>query len=257
MAEAWYKKWFSAGEYLELYKHRNSYDAKKIAGLIVKTLNLPRGSKILDVACGNGRHSLIFASKGYDVTGIDLSKFLISEAKGRLKTNYSRYSSRLKFEINDMRYIKHKNEFDLAVNLFSSFGYFENDAENFKTFSSISKSLKKGGYFFFDFLNPLYLRKNIVSHDIVKRNDKAIIQVRNIRNNAVYKDIIIIKNKPGRKLPEILEFSEMIKLYGLEKFKKELIKTGLKPVKVFGDYNGEKYRPAGSKRLIILSKKVK
>jgi len=256
MAEAWYKKWFSTGEYLELYKHRNSADAKKIAGLIVKTLKLPKGANILDVACGNGRHSLVFASKGYNVTGIDLSNYLINEAKSKLGSSYKKFAGRLKFEISDMRYIKHKDKFDLAVNLFSSFGYLEKDSENFKTFNSISKSLKTGGYFFFDFLNPVYLKKRLVNYDIKEGNDKIIIQVRNISNETVHKDIIIIKNNLEGKLPKLVKFSEMIKLYSADRFKKELAKAGLKAVKMFGDYSGKKYDPNSSERLIILSRKI-
>ena len=257
MAENWYKKWFSTKDYLELYAHRNSSDAAKIAGLITRTLKLPKGSNVLDVACGNGRHSLIFAAKGYNVVGIDLSEYLISEAEKKLNSEYKKHKSRLKFEIRDMRRIGHKNEFDLAVNLFSSFGYFEKDSENFKVFKSISAGLKKGGYFFFDFLNAEYLRKSIVPFDISVRNHNAVVQVREIKNNAVYKSIFIIRNRKSSKSPEINKFHEMIKLYSLAQFKKEFQRAGLKVIKTFGDYSGKSFRSTSSERLIILAQKTK
>lgn len=257
MSENWYKKWFSTKEYLELYKHRNSTDAAKIAGLIFRTLKLKKGSKILDVACGNGRHSLIFASKGYNVLGIDLSAFLISEAFKKLKTDYRKQNKFLKFEIRDMRSIQHKNEFDLAVNLFSSFGYFEKDSENFKVLKSISNSLKRGGYFFFDYLNKDNLVKNLVPFDIKKRNRNVIIQVREIKNNAVYKKIYIIKNNNSKNTPSINEFSEMIKLYSLAMLKKTMKEAGMKIIKTFGDYSGSRYNRISSERMIILAQKIK
>lgn len=255
MGESWYKKWFGTKEYLELYKHRNSNDAAQIAGLITKTLKLPKGSKVLDLACGNGRHSLILAKKGFDVLGIDLSDYLISEAKKKLNSDYRKYKDNLHFEIRDMRDIKHKNEFDLVVNLFSSFGYFEKDSENFRVIKSISQSLKNGGYFFFDFLNPGYLQKKLKPFDITQRNNNVVVQVREIKGNAVYKSIIIIKNNPKGLKPEVYSYHEMIKLYTLNDFRKVFSKYGLKITQTFGDYKGRKYNSITSQRMIILAKK--
>ena len=252
---SWVKKWFGTKDYLELYKHRNSADAMKIAGLITRTLKLPRGSKVLDVACGNGRHSLIFAAKGFDVLGIDLSSFLISEANKKLQTDYRKQKKHLRFEIRDMRNITHVNEFDLAVNLFSSFGYFEKDSENFKVFKSIARALKPGGYFFFDFLNETELKKNIVPFDIQVRNHNAVVQVRKIKNNAVYKSIYIIRNNPKGRSPVVNEFYEMIKLYSLIELRKVFKRYGLKVIKTFGDYSGKSYIKNSSERLIILAQK--
>lgn len=253
----WFKKWFSTGDYLELYKHRNSTDASRIAGLITKTLKLPKGSKVLDVACGNGRHSLIFAVKGFNVVGIDLSAFLIGEAKKKLATEYKKQKEHLKFEIRDMRNIDHKGEFDLAVNLFSSFGYFEKDSENFKVFRSISGALKPGGYFFFDFLNENELKKNLVPSDVSIRNHNAVVQVREIKNNAVYKSIYIIRNDPKGSKPMVSEFSEMIKLYSLDELKRAFLNSGMEIIKTFGDYSGRRFRKNTSERLIILARKKK
>ena len=251
----WYKKWFGTKEYLELYKHRNSKDASKISGLITRTLKLPKGAKVLDVACGNGRHSLILASKGYDVLGIDLSDYLINEANKKLRTEYKKQKDHLRFEIRDMRDLDHKNEFDLAVNLFSSFGYFVKDSENFKVFKSISKALKPGGFFFFDFLNEALLRKNIVPFDISERNHNTVVQVRDIRDNAVYKTIYIISNNTKGKAPIVNRYNEMIKLYSLEDFRKSFRKYGLKVIKTFGDYSGNNFNRHSSERLIILAQK--
>jgi 2-polyprenyl-3-methyl-5-hydroxy-6-metoxy-1,4-benzoquinol methylase len=255
MSDNWYKKWFSTKDYLELYKHRNSVDASQIAGLITKTLPLQKGAKVLDLACGNGRHSLFFAKKGFDVLGIDLSEYLINEAKKKLNSDYKKYRNNLHFEIKDMRNISHTKEFDLVVNLFSSFGYFEKDSENYKVIKGISNSLKNKGYFFFDFLNAGYLKKHLKPFDECNRNHNVVLQVREIKGNAVYKSIIIIKNNPKGKTPIVSKFHEMIKLYGLAEFREVFRKYGLNIIKTFGDYSGSKFNVNSSQRLIILAQK--
>src|SRR5690349_15974356 len=98
-ADNWFKTWFNTKHYLELYKHRDNKDAKKIVTLISKNISLPKGSKVLDLACGNGRHSILFARKGFNVLGIDLSPYLIGEANKKLRSEYLSHKNKLEFEI--------------------------------------------------------------------------------------------------------------------------------------------------------------
>ena len=261
--QEWFKKWFNTQEYLDLYKHRDTTDAKKIVTLILKNIRLKKNSKVLDLACGNGRHSVLFAKKGFNVLGIDLSPFLINQAKSKLKADYKKHKNNLRFEIRDMRDIHHNNEFDLVVNLFTSFGYFEKNSENVRVVRSISKSLKKSGYFFFDFLNGAYLKRNIVPFNIKKArpgrsrkgNQNIIIQVREIKAGFVKKNIIILKNPENSKYPQIYNFYEKIKLYSVNDFRKIFNTNGLKICKIFGDYYGNRYNSLKSERLIILAQK--
>lgn len=256
-AKSWYKEWFNNSFYLELYKHRDNTDAKKIVSLIAKHITLPKNSKVLDLACGNGRHSVLFAQKGWDVLGVDLSPYLINEANKKLKKDYRSYKDKLEFEIRDMRSIAHKNEFDLVVNLFSSYGYFDKDSENKKVIKGISASLKKGGYFFFDFLNETHLRKALVPFDISRRNHNIVIQVRNIIAGFVKKEIILIKKNPKGGYPLISNFYEKIKLYSINDFRNIFTQNGLKIIKTFGDYKGSRFNQNSSERLIILAQKTR
>ena len=157
MNKSWYKVWFNNPEYLALYKHRDDNDARKIISLLFNNIVKVKNGKCLDLACGNGRHSVLFARKGYNVTGLDLSPYLIEQAEKRRKKEYKSQKDKLRFVIKDMRNIGIKNEFNLVVNLFSSFGYFEKKSENFKVIKEVSASLKNGGFFLFDFLNKQYL----------------------------------------------------------------------------------------------------
>jgi len=254
---AWYKKWFNTQEYLDLYKHRDNTDAIKIINLLFKNIYLKKGAKVLDLACGNGRHSVLFAKKGYNVTGIDLSKYLISRANEKRETDYHKYKQMLSFEIGDMRNIARLKEFDLIVNLFSSFGYFNNRIDNEKVIKSIARALKPKGYFLFDFLNKDYLIKNLVPYSIKKEKDKIIVQIRNIADGFVEKNILIIKNNPKKeKCPVLNRYMEKIKLYSLEDFKIMYSRFGLKFIKIFGDYEGKNFIKNKSERLIILAGKI-
>ena len=83
----WFEDWFSSKLYLELYSHRDDKDAREIINLLQRSIPINIHSSVLDIACGAGRHSLELAKRGFDVTGFDLSGFLISEAKKNLKNS--------------------------------------------------------------------------------------------------------------------------------------------------------------------------
>lgn len=247
----WFENWFDSQDYLDLYKHRDDNDAKKIVSLIIKNIPLKKNSKVLDLPCGNGRHSVLFAKKGFDVTGIDLSPFLISQARKRLRKEYSAYKNRLHFETGDMRKLNHTKEFSLAVNLFTSFGYFEKHVENEKVIRTISNSLQRNGWFVFDFLNTEYLKRNLVSFDKKKMNGKLILQHRYIKGNFIYKKIFLI----GKSLANVNEFTERIYLYSLKQVEKMFERSSLKIKNIFGDYAGSKFNIGASPRLIIFARK--
>ena len=107
-------------------------------------MKIPKEAKLLDVACGSGRHSIFLNNEGYEVEGIDLSERNIELAKA-----YE--NEKLHFHIQDMRNSLKQNHFDYAFNLFTSFGFFKAEEENQKCIISIADSLKTGGIFTFRF----------------------------------------------------------------------------------------------------------
>ena len=248
MKKEWYKIWFSNKLYLELYQHRDNEDARNLINLIQRYVHFCSGAKVLDICCGAGRHSIELAKRGLHVTGFDLSEFLISEAKSRLKSAKEKNIS-AEFLIKDMRDFNFNRSFDLAVNLFTSFGYFENDNENFLVFKNASSSLKKEGWFVFDFLNGEYLKRNLKKMSKSSPGGKLVIQKRRIENDFVIKDIII---RTGKKE---FTFTEQLKLYDLNTLINVLAKFKLITKNVFGDYFGNKYDFLTSSRLIIFAQK--
>lgn len=98
----------------------------------------------LDLCCGPGRHSVALAGKGFAVTAVDRSRFLLNKARERAP------GAAIEFVEADMREFVRGGAFDLAVNLFTSFGYFETPEEDFAVLRNVRTSLKPGGVFVID-----------------------------------------------------------------------------------------------------------
>ncbi|WP_227937551.1 class I SAM-dependent methyltransferase [Alkalihalobacillus deserti] len=239
--EYWYKDHFQE-DYLMIYKHRNEENANSELENLMNFIPYKPQQEVLDLCCGAGRHSRWFAKKGMNVTGIDLSSTLLAEAKRQSDTLNITYIR------SDMREVSFKNKFDIVVNLFTSFGYFENDQDNERVFTRVHSSLKKGGYFLFDYLNPSFTRKNLVPFSQQIIDQTSIDQYRNIDNDAVIKRIVVKDNYSTR------HYEERVKLYSKNKISKMLENNNLKIIHLFGNYDGCKYDQS-SPRLLYICKK--
>ena len=131
----WFSEWFDSKYYHILYKNRDEKEAENFLKNLSKLKFFKKNSRIIDIACGKGRHSLFLSELGYDVTGVDLSKNSIKHAQQFEKEN-------LKFDVADMRETYKKNSFDISLNLFTSFGYFNNKEDDF---SNLQQMLGKPG----------------------------------------------------------------------------------------------------------------
>jgi len=156
----WYADWFNTPYYHLLYRNRDASEAKKFMDNLTQHLSLQSNETIMDLACGKGRHSLYLNSLGYEVTGVDLSKNSIDFAK-------KFENERLKFDVHDMTQ-NYSEQFNAVFNLFTSFGYFENEEDNIKTIKAIKANLKDYGIGVIDFLNADYVLDNLVPTEIKK-----------------------------------------------------------------------------------------
>ncbi len=244
MAE-WFEEWFNTEEYLNVYRHRNDEDAERLVDLILSNIELVEGADIIDLACGSGRHSILFAERGFNVTAVDLSENLLNVARvaaGSLGLD-------INFVNADLRNFCITSKFNLAVNLFTSFGYFESDAENFSLFTNARDLLNPGGYFVIDYFNADFVRKNLVSHSEDTFDGKRIIQDRKIVGDRVVKNITIANNGTRK------NFKESVRMYSYSELISEIGKSGLKIYEIFGDFDGSKFDLNSSPRIIIISGK--
>lgn len=241
----WFEEWFNTEEYLNVYRHRNDEDAKKLSRLILKNISIPNGGKVLDMACGAGRHSIIFAQHGYNVTAVDLSENLLKVAK----RSAEEANVKVNFINADLRDFCVEGIYDLAINLFTSFGYFDSDEENFAMFKDAFHHLNDNGFFVLDYFNSTFLKNNLVIKSEDEIPNGKIIQQRKIEGNRVIKDILICKNGEEKK------YHESVRMYDSLELTDKVRQIGFDIVKIFGDFEGNDFDKEKSQRIIIIAKK--
>lgn len=244
----WFKDWFAAEEYIELYSNRDYREAEKIANLIINFCDNRQIEirNMLDVACGYGRHSIYFAKKIKYVFAFDLSFNLIKIAL----TNKHKFNlQNLHYFVADMAKLPLKQKFDLITNLFTSFGYYLKDKDNFQILKNINLVLKKGGIFVFDYFNSFFLAKNLVEFEEKIIGEKKFRIRRYIINDRVIKEIEIFADD------KIKRYVESVKLYSKENIEKMFCDCGFQILSEYGDYDGNSFDINKSERLIIFAKK--
>jgi SAM-dependent methyltransferase len=239
---AWIEDWFGSKYYSMLYKHRDCNEAKLLIDNIIKLLNIPPNSRIMDCGCGKGRHSFYLNEKGFDVTGLDISEPNIMESKKKEKNN-------LAFFTHDMRNLFRINYYDVALSLFTSFGYFDKDSENNKVIKSTSGALKTNGWFVLDFMNVEKEAQNLPPEEKTEIDGATFNIKRSIRNNCIVKEIHIADNS------KIFSFRENVKAYKRKDLEDFFIKNKLEVVYLFGNYDLDPFNESTSERLILIGKK--
>ena len=194
------------------------------------------------MACGKGRHSKFIHQNGFNIHGIDLSIESIKEASKNVCES-------LHFQQHDMRETYIENHFDYALNLFTSFGYFETDNDNQKAINAISKNLKKGGKLIIDFMNTKKVILNLVEEEVkAVENIRFHIQ-RKVENGFILKDIRF--KDAGKNY----HFQEKVQALSIGDFSYYLQKAGMNVVDLWGDYELNDFNALHSNRLIIVAQK--
>ncbi len=249
----WFTEWFDSPYYHILYQNHNEQSAKDfIDNLFQKltpqyaTLHPTSYYKILDLACGKGRHSRYMASKGFDVTGTDLSENSIRFARQFEAENLS-------FFEHDMRKPFRINYFDYIFNIFTSFGYFEKDEDNVRALKCVHDGLKDDGTFILDYFNATWVRHAMKSNYEEIAGDIVFHIQKHIDNGHIYKTISFVGEalEIGHKIKKDFTFQEKVRLFTLSDFEQLLDKADLKIVEKYGDYELNPFDNQTSNRLII------
>jgi len=238
----WFKEWFNSPYYHLLYKHRDYKDAEFFIDNLFKKINPSIDSKILDLACGKGRHSIYINKKGYNVTGIDLACESIQYAQKYANNN-------LDFFIHDMRHTFRINYYDYVLNMFTSFGYFINEKDTLDTLKSVYKNLKPNGYFVLDFFNSYKVIQNLVRSETKEVEGIKFLITKKVENGWIYKTIEF--NHQGK----AYQFKEQVQALELKDFQKYFEQSKLKIVNLYGDYSLNEFNLMGSDRLILIAQK--
>ncbi|WP_431244856.1 class I SAM-dependent methyltransferase [Flavobacterium sp. P21] len=238
--ENWFTSWFDTPYYHILYKDRNYREAQIFMDNLTHYLNLPEKAKVLDLACGKGRHSIYLNQLGYNVLGADLSENSIAEASKNSNEN-------LHFKVHDMRE-PFEEKFDAIFNLFTSFGYFESDDDNLTTLKAIKESLSEYGFAVIDFMNVTQVIETLVPEE-VKTVDGIDFHIkRYVEDGHIFKEIDF--EDQGRKF----HFTEKVKALTLKDFQDLMDEAGIYLLDIFGDYKLKKFHKTESERLIMIFK---
>jgi 2-polyprenyl-3-methyl-5-hydroxy-6-metoxy-1,4-benzoquinol methylase len=246
LANSWFEDWFNSPYYYKLYFQRDKAEAALFIDKLIDHLKPALGATMLDVACGKGRHSIQLASKGVEVTGIDLAEEGIIEAKKHETDN-------LQFFLHDMRLPFWINYFDYAFNFFTSFGYFRTRREHDNTIRTIAQALKPNGHFVLDYLNVHYAEDHLMHKSSKAVDDVNYYITKWFDETHFYKKIIV----EDENLDEPLEYIEKVNKFNLGDFTDMFAYQGLQIQEVYGDYFFNSYDLKNSPRLIMIAEKTK
>jgi cyclopropane fatty-acyl-phospholipid synthase-like methyltransferase len=234
----WFVSWFDTSYYHILYQHRDDTEAQEFMQYLVSYLDLKKGDKLLDLACGRGRHSIFLNSLGFNVVGADLSKNSIQFAK--------------KFENETLHFLEHdmrkplKNKYNAIFNLFTSFGFFEDDAEDIAVLKNIKNGLLPGGMAIIDFMNTKKVIGNLVPEEIQTLQNINFNITRYLQDGFIVKEINFNANGTHH------TYFEKVKNLDFAKINTFVNTVGFKIKYIFGNYQLDAFDETTSDRLILV-----
>jgi SAM-dependent methyltransferase len=231
----WFEEWFGE-EYLRLYPHRDDHEAERAVSLITRTTPFEPGWRVLDVACGAGRHARAFEAAGARCTGVDLSATLLKLARQVTDVPLVRA---------DMRQLPLRpGSMDLTVNLFTSFGYFEQDAEHTAALGEMIATVRQGGWFVIDFLNPEAVRRQLVPEETLALAGSTVQISRSVSPDGRYV-CKTIRTPAGKR------FRERVRLFDPAQMVSMLEDAGVSVRHRFGDYDEAQITPDAPRTILI------
>jgi SAM-dependent methyltransferase len=235
----WFEQWFGE-DYLHIYQHRDETEAERAIELIATNLAGRRIDTVLDLACGTGRHTRVLRERWWTV-GLDLSMSLLKIAR--------KESGDGPYVRADMRELPFADaSFDLVVNLFTSFGYFDDDSEHVRVLGCVSAAMKHGGTLVIDFLNASQVRRDLVPYDERIENGITIEQRRAISADDRFVEKRITLRESGK------EYIERVRLLSPRDLQKMLSVAGFKVAKLFGDYAGGDWSEHSPRTILFASR---
>ena len=245
------KPWYDQDSYWTtfesiLFNRKRLADTPSQVDNIIKLLNVKEGAKILDLCCGIGRHSLEFVRRGFQVTGVDRTKSYLDKAKKQAK------AEDLPIELvnEDMRNFCRDDVFDVVINMFTSFGYFEDASDDRQVVENVYRSLRSGGKFLIEMMGKELVARDFRERDWNEINGFTILEDRKLLNNweKIQSRWIILKDD------QQIEHKIVLRLYSAAELTALLEQTDFSDVKVYGSLEGIDY-DYKAKRLVVVAQK--
>jgi SAM-dependent methyltransferase len=235
--------WFDSHHYQRLYGNRDHTEAADFIDALIKQLDLAEESRLLDVACGAGRHAKYLASKGFRVTGFDLAAASILQAQ-------QTECPGLRFFQHDMREPFGRNKFEYVFNFFTSFGYFDSPDEHSAVIRNMANCLTADGTLVLDYMNVYNVEAHLVPKEVKHIGGFTYHITRWTDRDHIFKKIKIESENSA----ESCEYEERVARFKLPDFQRMLGRSGLKISEVYGDYALKPYYLPDSPRLIMVAR---
>ncbi len=247
----WTRTFFD-DDYIKLYESRLTQERtdREVAFLINHVFK-DTTKNILDIPCGYGRHSIALVKEGYSVWGVDNSPEMLEKALSDAKDLPNNLKENLLLQSADMRTYRGPIQFDAVLNLFSSFGYFNDEASNEAVAETLCANLKPGGVLVIDIRN--------LERDLVEFSKSDWTQKHDLGNSTVIEKLDPESNKHTMVYlytldGETKERSAVWQQYYLHDIESMLRSYGCSVEKTFGNYKGDPYTKE-SPRLIVVARK--
>ncbi|TMD42793.1 MAG: methyltransferase domain-containing protein [Chloroflexi bacterium] len=237
----WWRTWFGPG-YLALYDdhlaERTSTEIDQLEAL----LRLRPPARVLDLPCGQGRHSIELARRGYSVTGVDLSGYMLAVARERAEAR----GVDIRFLEGDMREPLAGERFDLVLNLFTSFGYFADEPDDRRVATAAATMLDPGGRLLIELINGERVMKNFQEREWFTVGDAAVMERRWLDRGSRRMTVERTVDRNGGDATSV----HVVRLYGRQELVALLATAGFAQVRLFGDWDGS---PATADALRIIA----
>lgn len=267
LGQPWYRQAFQE-DYLEIYLHRDLTEAARAVHFLSEALALRPAHRLLDLCCGPGRHLVFLGKHVGQAVGLDLSRALLDRAHEHWRSLYpvprdgankDKRAPALLLQ-GDMRHLPlAAGAFDRVVNLFTSFGYFEDEAKNQAVLEGVARVLKPaptggepGGLFAIDHINREVLLAGLKPHTERKlAGGRLLIETRRYdeATRRVIKDVKFVEADG-----QVKAWCESVRVYEPDELESMLAQAGLPPYARHGDYDGRPWSPQAP-RLIILARR--
>ena len=245
----WYRRIFNQ-DYLDRYGPMLPAERteREVEG-IVTLLGLPTGSRILDLCCGHGRHSIPLAERGFRVTGQDLSEVSLARARADAESR----GVEVRWVHGDMREIPFDGDLDAVINIFTAFGYLESDEEDQKVLEQVRKALKPGGRFLMEIIHRDSLMKRFSTNGWQRYDDGLLVlEERRMDLLTGRQDVDGLMIYPDGTRAE---FDHSLRLYTLSELARMLRAAGLEIEAAYGGLDGSELT-LDSRRLAVLARRV-
>jgi len=239
---AWFHEFFGEA-YLKFDRHE---ETPAEVDFIERVLDLPYGACVLDLGCGYGRHAIALAGRGYRVTGYDLSSVLLARARRDAK----QAGVEVTWVEGDMRALKFEGCFDGVINMFTSFGYFEEEDENFRVLRKVGVGLRPGGRFLIETVNRDFIVRHFAPRVWFRAGEMTVLEERAFDpiSSRSLVDVTVIEDGKEKR------FHHSVRVYSYTEMEMLLAASGLRTVEVFGDFDGSKYSWDAARMIVSAEK---